>query len=652
MRVRAVIAVLIFGLAFGYRFTTMGGVLGGFENDQFIHLSQARQILLGDWPIRDFIDPGIPAIEVTSAVAQAVGGPTLLAEAVLTIGMVALSSALLFLLAARASGSILVAAIIALLQIAMAPRLYNYSKLLVYAVGIAAIWAYLDGPAPRRLVLMALAGVGAFLFRHDHGAYIGTAAILAVVVARWPDARAVRRDIVALGAIAFVLVAPFLVYAQANGGVYAYFRTALSFAARDAGRTNLVRPRFVFDVSQPLMARVPPRVQPPTINVRWAGVTESARGERERTHGLVPYERLSADVWKYSLKDQSRGRLEAIVRDPHVSDTEGIDRSAFTLNGTEPLHHPTAVERLAAAAGRLRILPGILRESNAVPFLYYLLVSIPIITLVVVSTMGNRAIAAPGWNRQAAKIGVVAVLALLMTAGLLRGNLPSRLADVSEVVGVLGAWLTAFLLARHTGRGRAAAMVLAVVTLVLTALSINALEGFSTQVRLTGIERGVAGVELQSRNVYIQLTAVPPAAAWGPDATGIVLLARYVAECTLPSDRIFSLGYTPELFTLSARGFAGGAASLLPGFYGSEPEQRQVISRMTSTRVPIVVTVPEPEYSEDYKRFFPLIDAFLHQRYVEAGVVDLQNGARYRILVQRDLPATGTDDRFGLPCYR
>src|SRR5471032_2248568 len=201
---RYVIALLLAVLTILYRFNTMGGTLGGFENDEFLHLSRAQQMLLGDRPIRDFIEPGWPLTDVASAIAQATIGRTLFAESVLTIGMLALSTALLFLLAARASGSIVIATIVAVLQILMAPRFYNYPKLIVYAIGIAAIWSYFERPGRRGLLLMAIAGVVAFLFRHDHGVYVGTAAIVTVAVVQWPNRQAIVRNIAALGGMAFV----------------------------------------------------------------------------------------------------------------------------------------------------------------------------------------------------------------------------------------------------------------------------------------------------------------------------------------------------------------------------------------------------------------------------------------------------------------
>ena len=76
-----------------------------FTNDHFVHLSRARQILLGDVPIRDFFDLGMFLQYYLSSAAQLVFGDNLFGEAILTISLVAFGTMLVFHLSARLSGS-------------------------------------------------------------------------------------------------------------------------------------------------------------------------------------------------------------------------------------------------------------------------------------------------------------------------------------------------------------------------------------------------------------------------------------------------------------------------------------------------------------------------------------------------------------------
>ena len=62
-------ALVTFALVFAYRWLTVN-----FTNDQFVHLSRARQILLGELPVRDFFDPGLFLQYYASAAAGSESG--------------------------------------------------------------------------------------------------------------------------------------------------------------------------------------------------------------------------------------------------------------------------------------------------------------------------------------------------------------------------------------------------------------------------------------------------------------------------------------------------------------------------------------------------------------------------------------------------
>jgi hypothetical protein len=89
-----------------FRFNMLGGTLGGFDNDEFAHLLRADAMLRGEQPLRDFADAELrgawPSLSyAVPAWAQRVWGRSLLAEAYLTAGALALSYAVLFSRRAR-----------------------------------------------------------------------------------------------------------------------------------------------------------------------------------------------------------------------------------------------------------------------------------------------------------------------------------------------------------------------------------------------------------------------------------------------------------------------------------------------------------------------------------------------------------------------
>ena len=55
---------------------------------------------------------------------------------------------------------------------AIYPRLYNASKVIVPVVAIWLAWRYADAPDRRRLVALALWSAVAFLLRHDYVVYV------------------------------------------------------------------------------------------------------------------------------------------------------------------------------------------------------------------------------------------------------------------------------------------------------------------------------------------------------------------------------------------------------------------------------------------------------------------------------------------------
>ena len=98
----SVAAILLFGWVFLYRFNTLGGAFGGFDNDHFLHFVYAKQVQAGEQPLRDFLDAGLQGARPSltyelSAAAQTYLGNNLRSEAWLTVAGVALGAAIAFI---------------------------------------------------------------------------------------------------------------------------------------------------------------------------------------------------------------------------------------------------------------------------------------------------------------------------------------------------------------------------------------------------------------------------------------------------------------------------------------------------------------------------------------------------------------------------
>jgi 4-amino-4-deoxy-L-arabinose transferase-like glycosyltransferase len=225
-----------FALTVLYRFLATAS----FPNDEHEYLAGAQQMLLaGEWPTRDFFDPGRPLMYVASAAAQIVFGQPLFAEALLTSLAFGVAAALLVFAAHRLSGSLLVAVIATVLTVALFPRPYAYPKVLLYVAGPLVMWEWLRRPSWPRMIAMAAFIAIAALLRHDHGVYLGGAAVATMLLAPASGYRERAARIAWFAVLVAILMLPYAIYIERSEGVLAFLRAAWGYSSREADRTQL-----------------------------------------------------------------------------------------------------------------------------------------------------------------------------------------------------------------------------------------------------------------------------------------------------------------------------------------------------------------------------------------------------------------------------
>ncbi|HKH71078.1 MAG TPA: hypothetical protein VKA59_06985 [Vicinamibacterales bacterium] len=236
------LSIGIFVASWLFRFNDPGGSFAGLTDDHFFYVVRGWQILFGDIPVRDFVDHGAPLYYYLAAAVQVLFGRGTLSELAFSTTVLSSSAVITFLLATRGSGSILAGLAACLLHVWLGPRFYNYPKLLIYALAIPLLWRYADRPSAQLRVWLAVVTVIAFLFRHDHGAFVGLAAavlMLSISELRFADR---VRHLVIYGLLVVALVLPYFLFIQMNGGVVSYFRQASAWAERDRAREPIVWP--------------------------------------------------------------------------------------------------------------------------------------------------------------------------------------------------------------------------------------------------------------------------------------------------------------------------------------------------------------------------------------------------------------------------
>jgi hypothetical protein len=244
--VLAFAAAAVFIVTWLLRYPDPGNELGGLIDDHFFYAVPGWQLLFGELPDRDFVDPGAPLTFVISAALQQLLGRSIWSEFIFCVTALSAGAALTCVLAARASGSVILGVLAALLETALLPRLYNYPKIAIYSVAIAMLWAWANRPRTSRTWWVAVLAAVAFLLRHDHGVYVAVAfAALLCTMRDFPWSARLRHAVI-FGVATLVLLAPYLVYLQVNGGVLRHFVPAYRWSARDYDRAPLVLPELTW----------------------------------------------------------------------------------------------------------------------------------------------------------------------------------------------------------------------------------------------------------------------------------------------------------------------------------------------------------------------------------------------------------------------
>ena len=644
-----VIAAAIAATTFIYRFNSLDGRLGGFDNDHFIQLVRSIAVANGERPIRDFTDTALEALwpaptYLASAAAQRVLGPSLRSEALLTTGMLSLGAAGLFLVSAE-FGSVAVAALLALLAAALGPALYNYPKIVPYVLGVGMMLAYARRPTRARAIALGVSVAIAALYRHDHGLYLGLAAATLVLLVDTGTRRFLQLSVVA--ATCLLMLSPGIAFAQADGGFITYLRHCLETSRQEASRTAKPGAHFVIDWSQPLFVRSEPPSPPmPRVAVRWSTtLTPEMRQVAESELELrQPIRRQDDWNWSYAVLKPSPDRLAAIVRDTRVVDTDGVNRVTFTIMQSPPPDPSPVLTELR----RWRIAPGMLTAVNAVPWLYLIawLVVVGATAVIIWPSFADVVITT---DVPRSAIQAVCVLGLMMLFGLLRTANPSRLADVSVPVAILGSWLVTMVAAAVRRRPRSTQAIVAVgvgALVCLTAGAVVVVADTAHQMRVAGLP-SVDGVRRQSTTVWRRLGALPVSLN-GIDED-LQRTSSYLRRCTASDDRLFIADNLPEVYYFAERRFAAGHNTFFSSFYSSATLQQAAIGRWSSQSVPVALTAPGTRFDDEFAKDYPLLADYLRAHYRRAGTLAVEAGRVMDVWIDQRRRFSA-DAVTGLPC--
>ncbi len=629
----------VFIAAAGWRVLTFSG----FQNDHYVHLARAQQVVLGDLPVRDFVDPGMPLMYLTSAAAWIVAGGSPGTELLLVALGFAIGAACTVVVVHRLTGSVLVAIGAAALEVLMAPRTYSYPKVLLYALAACAIVALVESPSRLRVWSAAAIAAVAFLFRHDHGVYIGVAAAVALLLGGFggglgSNLRASATRAALFAGVAALLVAPWLGFVAYHQGLRDYVVSGLAFSRAEAERNRgpLQLPALRLPLSELVSVAPPFR---PRARIEWVpGIPDATRQQLETRYGLEPAaldeEGAARD---YHARHLSPDEVRALAEDPNVGDAQGLDRF------TEWSDRDALMARLSPA--RVRVGPGSTVPDNEYVWLLYVFYLLPFVCVVSAWRRARNGTAAAAHEWQS--IAALAVLAMLVNMGLLRGTLSVWLPDGIALPAILGAWLVAAMW--NSRRGRIGLRALAVVLVALTAAAVCRAGDLDSQIDRSGLQSGLGP---RVARLHSQLWGTHRAAGMTPSGVSNALLPffEYLARCTHRDDRFLMAQLYPDVFVLAERGFAAGHVAFLEGFYTSEADQQLALARMQRESVPFVLLIRNRE--DVFRDNFDLLQRHIDGRYRLMADFPIEETDAVNAYVDATRAPLGTDPSTGWPCFQ
>jgi len=642
----ATVPVLVGLLAFAYRY--LGHT--NFNNDHFAHLSRSQAWLAGDWPIRDYTDPGSLLLIGFSAGAQLLLGRNLLSELLLTIGGLAVAAAATTWVTRRLTGSHALSVLAGVLQIAAKPQLFGYPKFLIYPILLIFCLRYLQRPIVSRLIPLAMWVALAALIRHDHGVYTSIGALIAVASAhRAGGVSSMARGLTQLGGLVAACMLPFLIYVQVEMGVINYLRLGIEMSSNEAQRSRATDgslPAFRLDTG-PILARQPTEVEDlPRIRVRWSpAVSDTDRAALEQRGHLLAAEPTDPRTWAYRADPDHFEALREVLHDPGVEDVAGIDRQRMRMTEWEP-----AARLVLRSWGLDHLEPGppvvsALSYPNLTAVLFYLCWSMPAAALALWSLKPRPAAAARPQGDADALVPTLCGLTLACTAGFLRLDL-LRLPDVFGTFPILVCWVLATLFAVHRRGLRAAARIAACTLAAVVALCAYRVGGSEFE-RIVGIVTSPRASFGRALTTTRSARDWPWASQWPGDSEW--RLARYIHDCTNLDDRMLVTWAAPEFFYFSKRPFAGREGPLFPVLRRPASFEPQILEAWKQKRVPIVLT--NDESYQEFATTFPGLAAHLATAYTLAGTTQWDDRPAISVHVDRSRTATGRDPEFGLPCF-
>jgi len=584
---------------------------------------------------------------VVSALAQKAFGYRLLSEAIVIGVMTAASTYLVFDLVRRITASSAAATLSAVLFVVATPRSYGYPKLIVYAVAAVLWWDYVKKPEPRRAIALGVWTAMAYYWRPDHGAYVALAVVLAMIAVHGVSLQTVRESVRA-GLVTVALVAPWLVFASVEmHGLGRFIESGMTAAVEEhiSGQTM---PRWPLSRLSDLVSVDRQDAYAPSIGLRWTrDSTAESRQQVIDRYGLTVVSTRDEVSQTVRLSERTIDAVRALVAEPIVEDTDGIDRGSAQISESAwPSSQRRHFEHWWL---RLNVLPPLSQQIEGGEASAILLFALPLVAIVLAVPLRPYLPAAV----TSTQLVCFAVFALIVDFGVLREPFHVRVGDGIVLPGIiLGILVTTTVRATresHAGTQWLARGASGVIIVLLMKSLAGAGQSTERVTWVAGDWESLSRSRGIRAEVVSRLMSSPPIDFWQQRPSEVTLrLAAYAHECVPESERILVLWFAPEIYYYSNRLMATRHAFFLAELGNLSFERDMEIDKIRRWP-PAVVFTRRGSEGAVRKEFPQVMDLIARDYHVAASVED---DDPYLILVRADRTPAREYGADRWPCYR
>lgn len=309
------------------------------------------------------------------------------------------------------------------------------------------------------------------------------------------------------------------------------------------------------------------------------------------------------------------------------------------------LSAPPAFRLPAARSGE----DGTGARANGDAFLYRLLRLLPLAGAAllagqVVRMRGQRGGGA-AWSRtEAARIGGLVVMCVLLNVFILRDPVGARIGGMAGPPALLAAWLALVTWRAPGGAVRLAGRTLVVVLVAGTVWSMAHAAEWRDRLAPDAFRPARLADSLA------RLAAAPPRLD-GQPVMRVAGLVHYLRECTGPQDRVLVTWFAPDIYVFAQRGFAARMPVVFGGHWSEPRFARRSVEALAAERALVVIVRDgDDRFAADH----PALAAFVAEHYREAGTTTFGGGAgaqAYTVLVRRDRSPSRLHAPTSLPCF-